>query len=109
MEARAYHEVAQEMCGYIAQHYQTASLRELASRFCYHPNTVETILKRETGKTFLQLLRDIRMDEAARLLRKEHVTVQEAAQRCGYSHMSSFYRRFKERYGMTPGAYAKGA
>ena len=99
--------MAQQMCAYMRMNCSTISLKGMAAHFCYHPCTVEVILRRETGKSFTLLLRDIRMDEAARLLREEHITVQEAAYRCGYSHMTSFYRRFQARYGVTPGAYAR--
>ena len=99
--------MAQEMYSYMCDKCATVSLREVAKRFCYHPCTVETILRRETGESFTALLRDIRMEEAARILREEHTTVQEAANRSGYMHMSSFYKRFKARYGVTPGAYAR--
>jgi len=108
LQAYSYQGIAGRMLVYMESHCRTASLGTLAAQFCYHPCTVETILRRETGKCFSELLCDIRMEEAERLLREERVTVQEAAYRCGYSHMTSFYKRFKARYGETPGAYARG-
>ena len=100
-------DMVKEMRSHMRAHCASISLKEMAERFNYHPCTVEAILKRETGECFTTLLCNIRMEEAARILREERIAVQEAAFRCGYRHMSSFYKRFKVRYGVTPGAYAR--
>lgn len=49
----------------------------------------------------------LRMDEAARLLVEEGLAVHEIVERVGYLNESSFIRKFKSIYGVTPGQYAR--
>lgn len=53
---------------YMRQNFTTATLKDTAQLFCYHPNTISTILKRDLGMNFSELLRDIRMEQACHLL-----------------------------------------
>ncbi|HAJ3171381.1 TPA: helix-turn-helix transcriptional regulator, partial [Klebsiella pneumoniae] len=46
---------------------------------------------------------------AARLLRLERQTNLEViAERCGFQSLASFSKRFKMRYGVTPGEWRRG-
>ena len=99
--------ILQRMVDYMVIHYREVTLENMAEHFSYHPNTVTAILKKGTGKTFLQLLSQIRMSQAARLLSEKHLSAQETAERCGYTNMSNFYARFKAYYGVTPGEYTR--
>lgn len=92
------------MLNYMLAHFKNASLEEMAESFNYHPNTAAMLLKKNTGKTFSELLLEIRMANVAKAL-SEGKSVGEAAAACGYSNMSNFYRRFKQYYGKTPAAF----
>lgn len=92
------------MLNYMLSRFKTVSLEEVAEAFNYHPNTAAALLKKNTGKTFSELLLEIRMVRVAEAMR-EGKPVSEAAAACGYSNMSNFYRRFKQYYGKTPAAY----
>lgn len=58
------------------------------------------------GLTFSDLLGQRRMEHASKLLRSG-MSVKEVCNACGYSHSSSFSRRFKQYFGELPGEYRK--
>ena len=57
--------------------------------------------------TFSGYLRDRRLELAAQQLRErgDRVSVEEIALACGFRESSTFYRAFRNRYGMTPGNF----
>lgn len=64
------------------------------------------LLKRQTGRTFMQLVQESRLTRAAALL-DTGATAEAAAREVGYANMSFFYKKFAERYGCTPAAYRR--
>lgn len=100
-------ERTRRLLNYMLNNFRDCSLEEMAESFNYHPNTAASLLKRNTGKTFSELLLEIRMTRVLESLR-EGKTVNEAAAACGYGNMSNFYRRFRQYYGKTPAALLKG-
>jgi len=93
---------------HIQENYLTCTLESVAERFFVTPNYVSRLLKQSTGKTYMQLVQDQRLQHAAGLLRSGTCSVEEAARAVGYENMSFFYRKFKANYGVTPAAYRKG-
>jgi AraC family transcriptional regulator len=59
----------------------------------------------EMGKTISVHLRDMRMEQAAALLRAGKMNVTEAALEVGYSSLSHFSATFHETFGCCPGLY----
>lgn len=91
---------------YLLQNYRTATLESTARHFHYHPNTISSLIRKETGDNFSHLLRDIRLKQAVCYLTQTDLSVEEVAKQCGYEHLGNFYRVFKDRYGATPKTYA---
>lgn len=58
------------------------------------------------GLTFSDLLGQRRMERASKLLRSG-MSVKEVCNACGYSHSSSFSRRFKQHFGDLPAEYSR--
>lgn len=100
-------QLLQQLLDYMTRNYRTVTMEDLARAFSYHPNSITVILKKGTGKTFSDLLLQIRMGHAANLLEKTDMTVKRVAEECGYSNMSNFYARFSAYFGMTPAEYAR--
>lgn len=60
-----------------------------------------------TGKSPGDLIRQIRLYKAARLIRKQFGRVTEVAYEVGFSNPAYFARCFREEFGITPSAYNK--
>lgn len=65
------------------------------------------LLKKETGKTFIEYLTDIRMEHARKLLLETEMKNYEVAQACGFANATYFSTVFKSVYGMSPSVYRK--
>lgn len=90
--------------GYIERHACECTLEDLARHLHLSPNYASALLKRQTGRTFMQLVQESRLARAATLL-DAGVTAEVAAREAGYANMSFFYKKFAEHYGCTPAAY----
>lgn len=82
-------------------------LVDVAGNLDLHPQTLRRRLAAE-GTTFKELKSDIRRDTALYFLGKRTLSVEEVAQRAGFSEASAFIRAFKGWTGLTPYAYRKG-
>ncbi|MFH1476375.1 MAG: helix-turn-helix domain-containing protein [Verrucomicrobiota bacterium] len=68
-------------------------------------STLAHTLRRETGKTFHQLLHEKRIAEARRLLSTTAMKVSDIALCCGFTDQSHFTRAFKDAANLTPGKF----
>lgn len=59
-----------------------------------------------TGKSPLEFIRTIRLQQAAQLLEKSQLTVSEVAYKVGFNNPKYFTKYFKEEYKVLPSAYA---
>lgn len=59
-----------------------------------------------TGKSPLEFIRTIRLQQAAQLLEKSQLNVSEVAYKVGFNNPKYFAKCFKEEYKMLPSAYA---
>lgn len=64
---------------------------------------IHRILKRLTGKSITQYIREMRLEEAYKLLQKEDRTISEVAYEVGFGSPSYFNSCFKQYYGVPPG------
>ena len=95
----------EEIVQYITDHMEKVSLADIGKAFSYHPTYISSLLHKETGKTFSQILLEKRMERAVILLRNTTLSIEEIAALIGYSDHSNFYKAFKDFYGMTPRDY----
>jgi len=87
---------------YIEDHFDHVTLADLGAHFSYHPNYVSTVLAKETGKTFSELVLEQRMFRAQTLLQSTDLSVAEVAAMLGYSNASNFHKAYKGYFGTTP-------
>lgn len=64
-------------------------------------------VKSLTSKTPLELITEIRLNEATKLLRNPNIRINEVAFSCGFSDSNYFSKVFKKHLGMTPREYAR--
>ena len=62
-------------------------------------------VKAVTGLSPIELIKDIRLEAGAKLLKESNMNVSEIAQHIGFSSRSYFARSFKAVYGMSPTEY----
>ncbi|AXQ31535.1 AraC family transcriptional regulator [Solimonas sp. K1W22B-7] len=79
-------------------------LDEVAERLCTSSRTLKRRLQQQ-GANFQQLLDEVRHREAVRLLENPTLSVEEIANRVGYSSSANFTRAFRKWVGNTPGAF----
>lgn len=96
-----------EILGYLNRNYQTTTLHEAAEHFGYSTSHFSTLIKDITGRTFLQIVRDIKLNQACRALQETSLNISTICELIGYENPEHFMRIFKKTYGMTPSHYRK--
>lgn len=83
------------------------SVTNVALRVSLSRSRLEHLLRQETGQTFRQYVRELRLAEGKRLLLKSTLQVKEVAFRVGYSSSAAFVRAFRRGCGLTPSMYGR--
>ena len=102
------HPQMREILSYIAYHYSTVTLSELAEEFHFSVPYLSSLIHKETGQPFSTLLRNYRLERAEKLLRASQLTVEEIARTVGFKESAQFIRAFKAKNGVTPAKYRAG-
>lgn len=84
------------------------SLESFASTLGMSPRLVATLLKEATKLHFKGILNELRLNEAARLLKDSRANVSEIAFAVGFQNASHFGRAFRERFGCSPSEFRSG-
>ncbi len=66
------------------------------------------LFKRETGQSFTAYVTELRMDQAARMLRDTDEKTYLIAEKTGYTDPNYFSYVFKRHFGVTPSKYRAG-
>ncbi|MFA9462777.1 MAG: response regulator [Velocimicrobium sp.] len=85
----------------------TLSIEKICSELNVSSAYFSTIFKRETGKTFLNYLTEIRMEKAILLLDGTEEKTYIISEKVGYSEPNYFSYVFKKKYGMAPSKYRR--
>lgn len=99
------HCLSDRIVQYMAAHSDVVTLKDIAAHFSYHPNYISSLLRRELGKTFSEILLEQRMEKGATLLKETCLPIEEIALMLGYRNSSNFYKAFREYYGQSPREY----
>jgi len=81
------------------------ALNDVAQKLCVSPNYLSALIRRETGVTYHEHVRNIRMEMARNLLADPRISIAEVAQAVGYANYISFFNVFKRVEQMTPTEY----
>lgn len=87
---------------YIEKNYATATLNEAARQFGYDRSYLSKLIRRYTGRTFIELKHSFCVENAKLLLEETKLSVREISERIGFSNVSYFYEVFGSECGMTP-------
>jgi two-component system response regulator YesN len=83
------------------------TLDDVAEKCFISPCYLSRLIKRQTGKTFVQNLQDMRLMRAEWLLLNTNQTVRTIAKSVGFSSDSYFTYVFRSRKGVTPTAFRR--
>lgn len=92
---------------YLQLNYRTTSLAELAAAFHYEPDYLSRQIKSSLGRSYVELVLELKMNEAKRLLRATSLTVEQIAVQAGFGSGAHLARTFRRREGMMPSQYRK--
>ncbi|HEY9281468.1 MAG TPA: AraC family transcriptional regulator [Eoetvoesiella sp.] len=100
------HDALQRVIRYVRDNLEKEmSLTEAAAAACLSPNYLAHLLKKETGRTFTEMVTERRLERAKELLSTSRQQVKGVAYQCGFSDEAYFNRRFRQWVGMTPKQY----
>ena len=81
---------------------QPLSIDTLSKRINLSAPRLRQLFKRETGLSPIGYLKQLRMNEAAQLLRSSFLSIKEISFQIGAGDISHFVREFRKQYGVTP-------
>lgn len=100
------HDALQRVVAYVRENLERElSLTEAASAAHLSPNYLAHLLKKETGRTFTDMVTERRLERAKELLCTSRRQVREIARQCGFTDEAYFNRRFRQQIGITPRQY----
>lgn len=100
--------VSRRVLDYLNRHYaENISLEDVARAVHMSRNYLASMFKRETGKTIVETLTEIRVEQAKILLIEGDLSVQAVAHAVGYSTAEHFCRVFSRYEKLPPSRYGK--
>ena len=101
-----YSSLARDCINFINFHYmEPLSLEVMAERFAVNKNYLSSRFHQEVGMTVTAYINRTRVERSIAMLEKTSLTIQEVAERCGFSDGNYFTRIFRKLNGMTPNEY----
>jgi len=88
--------------------FRAESIDQAAEEVALSRRSFTGAIRTLTSQSWLQWQREQRIRHACRLLSSTDRSVTSIAFECGYEDMSSFYRNFKKRCGVSPDAWRRG-
>lgn len=98
-----------KVLAYIDSHYANGSLTDLAGLMFYDFNALSKQIKKQTGKTYTELVQEKRLSQACFLLKSTEMGISEISRKVGYENISYFHRIFSRTFGLSPKKYRDAA
>ena len=92
---------------YIQHNYRTLTLSFLSELFHYSEPHLCTLIKQNTGYTFTELIKHLRMSDAVDYLCNTDLKISEIAEMIGYNSADHFSRVFRTSYQISPQEYRR--
>ena len=81
------------------------TMQELGARAHVSPNHLSLLFKEATGTTCMQMIADLRLQYALKLLENPNLNIETISAQSGFSAASYFISVFRKRFGITPKEY----
>jgi len=102
--------IPEKVYSYLERNYASpVTLDEILKLCPYSKTKLSEEFRKEYGITVFEALGIIRLRHARRMIRENpYLTIDKAAQECGFSDASYFCKMYKKRFGISPAASRKG-
>lgn len=88
---------------YIRRHYkEKLTLTKLENKFYLSSTSINAILKRNVGYTFLEYLNQLRLKCALQYMNEGLLSYKKIAELSGFSDYTAFFRTYKKAFGVSP-------
>lgn len=102
--------LTQNVLLYLNQNYASPlSMEKLARHFGYSRSRLSHLFRDNFGCTLTEYVNSLRCRQAARLLMESDLSQLEISMTTGFECIRTFYRAFRQCYGITPGQYVKSS
>jgi len=96
------------LIAYVKQRFrEPITVADAAAVAGYSPSHFMRMFRQVTGRTFVDYLTDYRLSAAVYYLKETNEDIGAVAANCGFENISYFIRRFRRKYGTSPGRYRK--
>lgn len=93
---------------WLQKHYQRdIRIRDLATLFGLNPRSLNRRFRQAAGKTPVEYLQEVRINQARQLLKHSNLSIAEIAFSVGYQDVSYFTGLFRRMHDVTPNAYRR--
>lgn len=99
--------IAKRAIEYMKKHYCESgfSLSLMADQLRVSPEHLSRVMKSVTGTNYVEMLNQMRLEQAKIYLKTTDLKLEEIAGRAGWGSARYFIRIFKQYEGITPGQY----
>lgn len=105
-----HHDALQRALRHLREHsHEDIALTDTAAAVALSPNYLAHLLKKQTGRTFTELLTERRLEHARELLAGSDTLIREIARQSGFHDEAYFSRRFRQEAGLTPRQFRQQA
>ena len=88
---------------YVREHLtEDITLNDVAAAAFLSPNYLAHLVKKETGKTFTEIVTERRLEKARELLMSSGARISDIAHQCGFADEAYFTRRFRQWFEVSP-------
>ena len=102
--------IVNEVINYVERHYTESNLNinKVAEEIQRNPKYVSKVFKDETGGSILDYIHALRINAAKSMLQSGEYSLDEVAEKVGYTNVMTFRRAFVKLTGVAPGKYKNG-
>ena len=93
---------------FINEHsHERIGVEDVVARAAVSRTTLQNRFRQSLGRTILDVILDARINRAKELLAGTSLSLEDVMRRAGFNHFQNFSSQFKQKAGVTPGAYRR--
>lgn len=104
------HQIVKKAVEYLEAHaHENLTLHDLANEVGVSERHLHRLFKEEMRITAADYLKNLKMEEARRLLKTTALSIKEVASKTGFDYLEAFSRAFRRHWGKTPSSFRENA